>query len=63
MVLCEIEFGCQDVSIASEPLDELSNIRLVAPGYGLSKTKHSVTTGYAVFLHCRVARNCDYVVM
>ena len=35
MVLHEIKFGCQGVSIASDPLDELSQIRLVAPGCGL----------------------------
>ena len=32
MELREIEFGSQDVSIASEPLDELSHIRLITPG-------------------------------
>ena len=63
MVLREIEFGCQEVSIASEPLDELPYIRLVAPGCGVSKTRHSVSTGDTVFLRCRVGRNCGYVVM
>ena len=47
MVLREIEFGFQDVSIALEPLDELSHIRLVAPGCGVSKTRHSVSTIFA----------------
>ena len=45
MVLREIEFGCQDVLIASEPLHELSHIRLIAQGCGVSKTRHSVSTG------------------
>ena len=63
MVLCETEFGWQDASIASESLDELSNIRLVAPGCGVSKTRHSVSTEDTVFLRCRVGRNCDYVIV
>ena len=43
MVLREIEFGCQDVSIASEPLDELSHIRFFAPECGVPKTRHSLS--------------------
>ena len=37
MVLREIEFGFQYLSIAPEPLDELSHVRLVAPGWAYQK--------------------------
>ena len=63
MVSREIKFGCQEVSIASDPLDELSYITLVAPGFGVSKIRHSVLTGDTVFLRCQFGRNCEYVVM